>query len=362
MTGSETPQGLAPRERPADDGALLKRNVKRSVHAVLAADGTRTLLKTYHAPGFGRWRDRLRALGEHRAHRDARAAGLPCAAPLGTERVAGRWALRLAWIEGARSLEEHLGAGSPPGGRVALARRLGALALEVERARFVHADPHGGNLLVGPSGSLHIVDLARSRTGASDARLERQWTTLCARLRELDRRVLKAADAHWRRLGGGSTVPPGDAIDRAAREQRAAEIERRVRVWRRTSSSTVVETVDGRAAVRTRRPAPSGWIEQEIRGERAVVEAAWAVLVRATLHGLPCAHPVACALEAPWSMTFAVPGGAAAAGAAASPSGELARALADRSLDHRGELFIHQEFDAQWIGPRSTLTHVGARP
>ncbi len=331
--------------------SLLKRNVKRSVLADVATDGRRSLLKVFHAPGLGRLRDRGRARREERAHLLLRAAGLPCAEPLGVERVGGRWALRLGWIEGAVPLSHAIRHGRR---RVALAGRLAALGLAAERARLAHPDLHAGNILVDEREEVLLADLGEARLGAAEGSVREQWIQLAGELLELDPRFLAATGARWRAAGGGDTAGPIARFLDEARCRRASRMARRVRVWRRESSATRLETEDGRTVVRTRAEAPLGWEIHRLEGDRQRVEATWATLVRATLHRLPTAAPLGCALAPPWFVEYAVP-----RGSTRSEGSELAAplrvALKRSGLDAAGELIAHGG-RAALVGPETILS------
>ncbi|MEE2941004.1 MAG: hypothetical protein VX460_11505 [Planctomycetota bacterium] len=342
---------------PPTGQSLLKRNLKRSVLADVGRDGRRSLLKVFHAPGLGRLRDRGRALREERAHRLLRAAGLPCAAPLGVERVGGRWALRLGLIEGAVPLSVALQDGRR---RVALAGPLAALGLAAERARLAHPDLHAGNLLVDPGGAVHLSDVGAARLGAAESSVREQWIQLAGELMELDPRFLAATDARWRAAGGGDTAGPIAAFVDEARRRRASRMARRVRVWRRESSATWLEEEGGRLVVRARACAPAGWEVQRLEGDRRRVEATWATLVRATLHRLPTAAPLGCALAPPWFVEYAVPPGSSRL-VGGEPAGPLRVALERSGLGAKGELIAHGG-RAALVGPRTLLSPPARAP
>lgn len=348
MTGPEKSQGARDDASPAGR-SLLKRNVKRSVFAEVAPDGRRSLLKVFHAPGLGGLRDRGRARREGRAHDAVRAAGLPCAEAHGLERADGRWALRLGWIKGATPLHQAIGSGAR---RAPLARRLAALGAAVERAGLAHPDPHAGNLLVDATGEVFLADLAGTRLGADAGALREQWLDLCGELRELDPRFLAAVDGRWRAAGAGTNAGPSEPLAAAAQQRRVARMERRVRVWRRESSATRVERQEGRDVVVARSGAPSGWVVQRLEGERTGVETAWSTLVRATLHRLPTAAPLACSLEAPWFVDYAVPAGSTAATEAAP---RLRAALERSGLRAAGPLVADESGETR-VGPATRLT------
>lgn len=336
---------------------LLKRNVKRSVLEDVAPDGKRSLLKVFHAPGLGRLRDRGRARREERAHRTLRAAGLPCAEPLGVERVGGRWALRLGWIEDAVPLSEALEDGRR---RVALAGRLAALGLAAENARLAHPDLHAGNILVDANGAVLLADLGEARLGAAEGSVREQWVQLAGELMELDPRFLAAVDARWRAAGGGDTAGPIARFIGEARRRRTARMARRVRVWRRESSATRLTSEGGRPVVRARADAPVGWEVHSFEGDRQRVDAAWSALVRATLHRLPTAAPLGCALAPPWFVEYAVPPGSTRADGV-----ELARplriALQRSGLGATGELIGHGG-RAALVGPETILHSMEPAP
>ncbi len=304
----------------------LKTNVKRTVRLDRGVGGEVTLSKHFHAPGLGRLRDGRRARSEAGALGEAARRGLPVPEVLGLERNGASWILRLQWIPDARTLDavtlELDGAGAPrtgPSGsrpRRASARRLahsiGRLLAEVEASGLQLPDPHAQNVLVDQGGQLWLVDLARSRfLQPTAARFERTLVRACARFRDLSTRRFRALiyRAFLRARSAPFRAPDPVRIERRAMEKQREDVARRVKVWRRTSSLTVVEE----GAPRTVRalemgegPEP-GWRTQRVDCSRSKADAIWAHLVRARMHRLPAVRPRRLALGPPYFVEFDIP-------------------------------------------------------
>lgn len=341
---------------------MLKSNAKRTVECELLPDGTRSLVKRFHAPGLGRLRDRFRAHAEANALREAARRGLPVpeVRSVGREetREGGRWALRLAWIEGARSLAEVVELRDVPGGRVRLARRIGTLLAAVEASGLRHPDPHAGNVLVDRSGELWLVDLARARFGPpSPARFEAGLVLATARIRDLSDRRLRAVAlrAFLRARTGTAPLPSGADLEARARTRQREDVAERVAVWRRESSATTV-TAGSPAVVRRRHldaaPAP-GWrtVDLGCTGEEAA--AVWSTLVRAVIHRVPAAVPRAVSLGPPHRVEVDVPDAAASH---LTPQAEeaLRALLLDRGLLLQGTPLVDADGNAL-VGPGNRL-------
>lgn len=308
---------------------VLKSNAKRTVRLDVGAGGQPTVCKHFHAPGLGRLRDGRRARAEAAALQEAARRGLPVPEVLAVERNESSWTLRLQWIPRTRTLaevtggagsrrtqQEHsAGSAGPPWQRpptAHLARRVGQLLAAVEASGLRHPDPHPGNILVDDRGHLWLVDLARSRFAAPAAAVfEQALVRACAGLRECSSPGFRGLV--FRAYLRARTVPyPAPApleIERRAVRQRRRDVAQRVRVWRRTSSSTIVEegkppTVRARHA--GEQPA-AGWRTVRLDGTRREADAIWAHLVRASLHRLPAARPRRVALGPPYFVEFDLP-------------------------------------------------------
>ena len=357
---------------PSEARVLVKRNVKRSVWSERANNGPATILKVFHARGASSLLDGMRARRERRALDRALAAALPVPRPVGLERSRGRPALRLEEVEDAISLEERLESGGP-GRRTLIAKRAGALFARMEAAEFTHADPHLGNVLLDPGGAPWLIDLARARFQSGGGAMLDQAAAWCASLRERDPRFLALAARAWRRARPAQAVGLDDGmIERRAREMRADSASRRVRVWRRESTRTAIESrpVDGGGAqrvavVRERLSAPapprcdpwsSGWKDKSFSGDRGEIEAAWNTLVRAFEHRLPAALPRAVALDGPWFIEFTGPDPAEEV---IEPDARLRGLLKDRRLRAIGPL-VSDRVGATFIGPSTRLSFEGS--
>ncbi len=346
----------------------LKSNFKRTVRLDRALDGSTSLSKHFHAPGLGRLRDGWRARSEAAALREAGRRGLPVPAVLGVERNGPSWTLRLQWIPGARALGEETAALTSPGAaraplrrRIqapALARSVGQLLAAVEAAGLRHPDPHAQNVLVDEEGALWLVDLARSRFAPhTAASFRRALIHACARLRDLSTPAFRALifRAYLRARPSDLVAPDPLEIERKATLRQRRDIRRRVKVWRRNSSMTVVEQSPSKV-VRARRagdePA-AGWHTERIECSSREAGAIWAHLVRAELHRLPAARPRRLALAPPYFVEFDVP---SAGGPPPAPAalGALAVQLADRGLELVGSPLTAED-GAAIIPPRGHL-------
>ncbi|QDV06224.1 3-deoxy-D-manno-octulosonic-acid kinase [Planctomycetes bacterium Poly30] len=378
-----------PAPRHDSSETVLKTGVKRTVYLQSEGPGGPRVTKEFHGQGLGgvAWigapGDWRRASSERSALAHARKAGLPVPRPTAVERSArGSWELTMEAIRDARPLSDVLedlfarpmeasGALQEPVHR--LAEQLGALLLLVEAAGFVHADPHPGNVLMDADGKLWIIDVARSRVGASGARVEASIEKALSRMRELTprtfrRRVALAwrgvrADAEWsRRIEADATL------------FRVREMRERVAVWRRDSSATEVRAIHGgpgpgpgRAVhVRERGPtAPRGWMTRLESGPESHIHAIWDTLVRTKLHRLPCGEPRSLSLTAPFRVQFDMPA------ATSPPSPEAVRIvrqqLRDRGLTveplrEGGERFFAGPDGIARISPFTRLVEVRESP
>jgi hypothetical protein len=131
----------------------------------------------------------------------------------------GPFALATAWID-ARPLAECAVSDIPEG----FFDRLEALVDSIHRRGVAHADLHRRDVLVGRTGSVHVVDLATAWTlGDEPGRLRR---AIFERLCDQDR----IAVARLRVRFGAANDPGGmDVVDhRAAKHRRHA---RRIKAW-----------------------------------------------------------------------------------------------------------------------------------
>lgn len=306
------------------EARILKAGAKRTVLLSQAETGPARVVKRFHSPGVGGHRllwalgDRRRATLEARALRRAGAVGLPVPSPGSVSRSpGGGWEFSMAAIPGARTLSEVLRAafgeldGLPQLELRQLAERLGLLLRQVESAGFLHADPHPANVIVDPSGELHIVDLARSRVGRHHGAVRRGLLHALSRLREeCPRAFRRRVAAAW--LGTNATPEWTRRVEGEATALRIRELEDRVRVWLRTSSATEVRSGfdDRGVAVWVRdcpSEAPPGWITRRVAGSAEGTGQIWSTLVRAKLHRIPACEPRALALEAPHAVEYDQP-------------------------------------------------------
>ncbi len=252
-------------------------------------------------------------------------------------------------------------AGVPPGGGApprqgrgrrypaapALARSIGQLLAAIEAAGLRYPDPHAQNVLVDEAGALWLVDLARSRFAPhTAASMQSTLVRACARLRELSSPAFRALifRAFLRARPSHLAAPDPLDIERRATLQQRQDIRRRVKVWRRDSSMTIVEQTPSKV-VRARhlRDQPAaGWRTERRECSSREASAIWAHLVRAELHRLPAARPRRLALAPPYFVEFDVPeAGGAAPGAAAREA--LAAQLADRGLELIGSPLMAED-------------------
>ncbi len=219
----------------------------------------------------------------------------------------------------------------------ALARSVGRLLAIVEAAGLRYPDPHPHNVLVDGEGALWLVDLARTRFAPhTPASFERTLILACARLRDLSTPAFRALvfRAYLGARPALHRAPDPLEIERRATIRQRRDVNRRVNVWRRNSSATIVER-DPEQVVRARHvgdgPA-AGWRTERVNCSRREADAIWAHLVRAELHRLPSARPRRLALAPPYFVEFDVPVASDAVLGSAARAALEAR-LADRGLE-----------------------------
>jgi tRNA A-37 threonylcarbamoyl transferase component Bud32 len=220
--------------RAVEEGSVVKRNLYRQVARVEVPGLGALLLKVHRPAGL---RDRVRALlrrsraaAEWEAARWLRGAGVPTPEPLlcGERRrgpLLERATTVARFLEARTTLAPALAA-LPPRERRALLRRAARWVRAMHDRGISHGDLHSGNVLVGPGGDLHVVDLHRVRVGAPVGRRarERQAAQLLHSLREAvgpggRLAALLAYD-------GAEGLAPGR--ERARRRRRLARVERAV--------------------------------------------------------------------------------------------------------------------------------------
>lgn len=357
--------------------AYLKRSPARSVRREPGAGEARAaVVKRFQRGGpLAAWHDRARARREFEMLRWLTVRGVSVPEPLGLERTAGGWEVRMRAIDGARTLEQVWRAGEAreggPGN--ACARGLGRLIAALHDSGVAHPDPHPGNVLVDSLGRLFALDFHKARRARwSAARLAAQWSALEATARELLPRPLRARVlAAYRRALSASLralfdrVLAGDGLTRieaAGRALRRATVERRRLRWTRASSSCRVCPADGAlvwcrrelddgllSAVRARAgalaPSESIIAAQARHGELRVLRDGtwrelapiWYAAARLEEHGLAAARPfAACTRPRPW-IALELPRGARALapgrlGDRAGAWGALAGAFWQRGL------------------------------
>jgi len=156
-------------QRPAtwidQSGEVLRELPNRRVYRAVAG-GHRVVVKEYRPQ---RLRHYLRAYAETEAERALAAAraGVPVVEPLAWARMGdGREFLILREETGARTLKELVLQGALKGAeRHELARAVGTLFARLQNAGFRHDDPHAGNVLVRPDGSVLLADAHDLRPG-----------------------------------------------------------------------------------------------------------------------------------------------------------------------------------------------------
>lgn len=283
VTGmTRSPRTASPTQRAAPRPVGRRRSVRELSGGLVE--------KAFHAEGWRRWKDPLRAWREARTLRRLRAHGVAVPEPRGWGLREGRWILRMEQVPSAQTLLEVLETGrlTP-----ALRRSLGTLGAQLLRAGVSHPDLHPGNVLLDGEGRAWLIDVARTRcTGkATPGGLEELLCQAARALRELSPARERAAlvAALRRELGRASwslTTSLTD-LEQRAREERRKRARRLEERWHRSSS-----VCDPRPrGLRTRRPAPGPWIRTApLRPGEATVW--WSALARLTEQKVPAARPV----------------------------------------------------------------------
>ncbi|MCZ6787393.1 MAG: AarF/UbiB family protein [Planctomycetota bacterium] len=157
-------------QRPASwvesRGEVLRELPGRRVYRATAG-GVPVVVKEYSPRRLRRW---LRSYAETEAANalEARTRGVDVVEPLAWARLAdGRQILILKEEEGARSLQDLI-LNAPPTGRARheLARSVGRLVAKMQNEGFRHGDPHAGNLLLRPDGSVLLADAGDLKPGS----------------------------------------------------------------------------------------------------------------------------------------------------------------------------------------------------
>jgi tRNA A-37 threonylcarbamoyl transferase component Bud32 len=242
--------------------------------------------------------DGARARREQAALVALHAAGLPVPRPLGLVRAARGFEVRLAAVEGARTLAESLAdGGAPPGGWERLLARLGRLLAGVQAAGWEHGDLHPGNVLVDAQGAPWLIDFQRARRVPPDAARALAELVECAAVarERLAPRLRARFLVAWLRALPAGLRPAlaGTALARAvesrARTRRLALVRTGLGRWLRESSR--VRVLDGGARLERRDLAGEPGDALELRALRAELEARWLGAARLLEHGLPVARP-----------------------------------------------------------------------
>ncbi len=147
-----------PESWPGEPGEILRETPDRRVYRTVLG-GERVVIKEFFPTSLRR---RLRKYAQTEAERALAAAtrGIPVVEPLAWARLGdGRQVLVLRDEVDARPLKEIILDGSVRGWeRHELAQRSGELFAHLQNEGFRHKDPHPGNVLVRPDGSLLFSD------------------------------------------------------------------------------------------------------------------------------------------------------------------------------------------------------------
>ncbi|MHC4958342.1 MAG: lipopolysaccharide kinase InaA family protein [Planctomycetota bacterium] len=148
----------SPRTWVEDPGDILRELPGRRVFRAVSG-GERVIVKEYRPRRLRHW---LRGYAENEARKAlaVRDRGVPVVEPLAWARFGdGRQVLILKEEQGARNLRDVFLNERPKGhARHAMAAAVGALWAQLQNAGIRHDDPHAGNVLVRPDGSLLFSD------------------------------------------------------------------------------------------------------------------------------------------------------------------------------------------------------------
>jgi tRNA A-37 threonylcarbamoyl transferase component Bud32 len=173
--------------------------------------GQRVVIKLYTPRRLRHW---LRAYAEAEAdHAQAVAErGVPVVEPLAHARLPdGRQILVLREEEGARTLQDLVLEGTYRGkARHELALRVGEIFAALQNAGIRHRDPHAGNLLVRPDGSVLLADAWDLRPGDYLTLAERAETLSHFALFFLTHASTVDLLLFWGAYGRASTLLPED--------------------------------------------------------------------------------------------------------------------------------------------------------
>ncbi|HIF39927.1 MAG TPA: hypothetical protein EYQ74_02355 [Planctomycetes bacterium] len=217
----------------------LKQGPKRTI-LLEGTSSPRRVVKRFHSPGaVDGLKDGLRAWREYRALRRLRRRGLPVPRPLGVRRRSGSWELVQEELAQCVPLTQLLSGARPwPTTRQRVARALGELLADLWAARIWHPDLHMGNVLVGPGGEVHLIDLARVRT---------RWTRnvsefllpLAAGAREWADEVFRARvlKSFTKSCKDSRSLLGSDTFEQQVRAQRRKDVCKRLVRYRRLSGA-----------------------------------------------------------------------------------------------------------------------------
>ncbi|MDP6939508.1 MAG: lipopolysaccharide kinase InaA family protein [Planctomycetota bacterium] len=217
----------------------LKQGPKRTI-LLEGTSSPRRVVKRFHSPGaVDGLKDGLRAWREYRALCLLRRRGLPVPRALGVRRRSGSWELVQEELAQCVPLAQLLSGAKPwPAARQRVARALGQLLADLWSARIWHPDLHMGNVLVGPGGEVHLIDLARVRTRWTRnvhefllplAAGAREWADEVFRARVL-RSFTRACEASEILLGS-------ETFEQQARERRREDVGKRLVRFQRVSGA-----------------------------------------------------------------------------------------------------------------------------
>ena len=371
----------------------LKQGPKRTI-LLEGTSSPRRVVKRFHSPGtVDGIKDGLRAWREYRALCRLRRRGLPVPRPLGVRRRDGSWELVQEELTACVPLSQLLLGSEPwPTTRRTIATALGELLANLWTARIWHPDLHMGNVLVGPGGEVHLIDLARVRT---------RWTRnvhgfllpLAAGARELADGPFRARVliAFSQVCGDSRSLLGCEAFERKARERRRKDVRKRLVRYRRVSGAMAAlregntrglvhrdlengeEVLAGLDRCQGFSPAPfdPGREVQVLEGplEGALLQR-WNLAAQLESHGIRAERPLAWVQTPRARVLFDRPGGCRPLGEcwsawspderflAARTAGALLGALRDRGLeaDAQGALCLLAASPTQLLLQPSHLT------